>query len=93
LMEEAFAELLLDDARNVEVTTVFIAFGASAVDQLVRQMQGRHTHRRRTAATILGEMGLAAASAIPALQEATMHNDDILQNKARIALTKLRKSS
>ncbi|MHB0958285.1 MAG: hypothetical protein ACYC0X_12465 [Pirellulaceae bacterium] len=98
-LDEQVVMHLLDDAAAVELSkkrkakTAFIALGASAVDGLVSQMQGRHPGRRRTAAEALGWLGTAATSAIPALQEATKGRDDILQNKARIALTKIRRIS
>lgn len=92
LMDEQFAVRLLDDARTRDVTTVFLTFGTSGIDQLVRQLQGKHLRRRRTAATILGLMGDAARAAIPALKQATIHNDEVFRHKVWIALERIHKS-
>ena len=96
LMDEAFAVQLLDDAARrgppwaKTASTVCLSFGESAVDQLVKQMQGRHLRRRRTAAEILGWLGKVATTAISALQQAEMrHDDEILQRKARDALKRI----
>ena len=98
-MDEMLAKRFLDDVElkgyqsRDEAKRIITAFGTSAVDQIVRQMQGKDFRRRRTAAIVLGLMGSDATKAIPALQEAAMQRfDGILQQQAKVALTNIRNS-
>lgn len=96
-VDEQFIVHLFDDIVSHQewsgrAYTALVALGANAVDHLVCQMQGKSPKRRRMAAAILGEMGTIAATAIPALQEATMHRDDVLRIKARAALKRIQRA-